>query len=154
MTWNVDEVKHLLQQGDALNRAVNVLANGLETKNTLSQYLIDGITYKSLADGCGFTVTLNGITLLPRYQQIRGSAGSYPKLLAKIELCYPTDQGKCGEVAFLILLDTQGNFSLDGSTEFRYTVAGSPDNSSQFAQYRLSLAIAHALHTKLPIFGA
>ncbi|MFM0059202.1 hypothetical protein PQR64_26580 [Paraburkholderia phytofirmans] len=145
---NTHEIKDLLQGGADLEKAVKELSRGLCSANKTDHYATPGLEYVQVADSIGFGVRLHGITLLPRYEQLKDGAAEYPRLFARVSLCLPDAEGRPGELVHSILINLQGHFSIDGSKHFEYSA---DPQKLDHSRHRLSCAIGEAIQTRLQV---
>jgi hypothetical protein len=116
MPRTADEVKYLLEQAQILDLIVGEFAQNLVSWSESNP--IQGMTYR--INGAGFTVTVFGMKLASRYEQVKDGDGQFPDLYARISLCV-LDQGEhLGRPVHAILLDRQGAFSVDGTKDVRF----------------------------------
>lgn len=144
---NVDEVVFLLHAGQPLETAVKTLSRRLCEPVQRADFETPGLTYKFADDSIGFSVSVHGKTLLPKYTQVKASAAELSNLYGRLDLCFPDQDGFLAETVLTLIINADGHFSIDGSINFRY----SPEPEKiEYSRHRLSLNIAAAVQAKMP----
>jgi hypothetical protein len=140
---NTHAIEVLLKHSASLETAVKDLSQRICAANESSPYNVPGLTYNLAKESLGFSVHAHGRVLLPWYEQVTEGDGDFPKLFARITLCFPDRDGHPDEPVFTISMDSIHGLSIDGTPRFYYdmTPANSLDYSRQQLSYRIGSAI-------------
>jgi hypothetical protein len=147
---NEHEINIVLAHSVGLENAVKDLSSAISAANQSNPYGMPGIVYKLADDKLGFSLRVHGRDLVPKYEQLRSHDGDFPELYARITLCFPDREGRPDQPVFAVLIDRNGRFSVDGTTNLRYDLAAR--QHFDYARQQLTLGIVAAVRKEMPIF--
>ena len=145
MPRQAHEIQYLLEQSGRLDAAVAAFSQYVRDWTESAANTLPSIRYVFAESG--FTVEMHGVKLTPNYEQVKDGPAQMPTLYARVSFCPVDRDNHLGQALHSILIDENGNFSFDGTTNFAPNVAHKPGRD--YAVKQLSLLIASAVQDSL-----